>query len=332
MERWKHLDEQRQVYAAVISDGDNAVGEILAALKEIGAEDHTLVAFSSDNGPESTGTRKAGPVRDRDANVQGYDTWCSVGETGGLRGRKRSLFEGGVRVPFLVRWPGRAPAGTTNDVTVLAAVDLLPTFCAAAGAALPADYRGDGENLLDALQGKPVRRTRPLFWEWQGNGAEPDGWPRLAVREGDWKLALTHDASRVELHRLSDDRAEARDVSKEHPEVVARLTRLALDWKSTLPAKPDPACISPARERLPAAPSAKPGAAAGASRVTPEQRSRAMARWDTDRDGLLTLEEYKAGLKGQDNLETRFRGFDKDEDGRLTREEFVGPSAAMETR
>jgi N-acetylgalactosamine-6-sulfatase len=328
MERWKHLDEQKQVYAAVITDGDNAVGAILDALKETGVERNTLVMFSSDNGPEWTAARRpAAKARDAHAGIAGYDTWCSVGETGGLRGRKRSLFEGGVRVPFIVRWPGRAPAGLKNDATVFAAVDLLPTLCAAAGVALPADYRGDGENLIEALHGKPVPRTRPLFWQWTGNANEPDWWPRLAVRDGNWKLAMADDAGRVELHDLAADRAEAKDVAKDHPDVVARLSRLALEWKATLPEKPDPACIDASSDAVGAAPPAKAGAGAGASKVTPEQRAMALARWDTNRDGVLTLEEYKAGLKGQDNLETRFKGFDKNGDGRLTREEFVGPSA-----
>lgn len=238
MARWKDLDEQKQVYAAVITDGDNAVGQILDALRQLGVEDNTLVVFSSDNGPEWTG----GP--DKKGRPGRYDTYYSIGETGGLRGRKRSLFEGGVRVPFIVRWPGHTPAGVKNEKTVVTAVDLLPTLCAVAGVTLPADYRGDGENLLDAFRGMEVARTRPSFWEWRGNKTEPDWWPRLAVREGDWKLALTYDASRVELHRLSEDRAEAKDVAKENPAIVARLTKLALDWKASLPEKPNPDCIS----------------------------------------------------------------------------------------
>lgn len=243
MEKWKSLDEQKQVYAAVISDGDKAVGMILEALKDAGVEENTLVVFSSDNGPESTAL-KAGPRQaDRDGGVTGYDTYYSVGETGGLRGRKRSLFEGGVRVPFIVRWPGHTRAGVKNEATVLTAVDLLPTFCAAAGVTLPADYKPDGENLLDAFNGKERKRTKPIFWQWLGNKNEPDWWPRLAVREGDWKLLMTDDAKRVELHCLTEDRGELNDVSKDHPDIVARLSKLALEWKATLPAKPNPECI-----------------------------------------------------------------------------------------
>ena len=109
---------------------------------------------------------------------------------------------------------------------------------------LPADYKGDGESVLDAFNGKPMTRTRPIFWEWRGNETEPDWWPRLAVRDGDWKLAMTYDGKRVELHQLTNDRAEAKDCAKEHPEIVERLSKLALEWKSTLPEKPNPECIS----------------------------------------------------------------------------------------
>jgi N-acetylgalactosamine-6-sulfatase len=239
MAQWKHLDSRQQVYAAVITDGDNRVGMILDALERSGIAQNTLVVFSSDNGPAKS--------RENDKGVPGsYRSHYSIGETGGLRGRKTSLFDGGVRVPFIVRWPGHAPAGLKNDATVLTAVDLLPTFCAAAGVTPPTDANGDGENLLPALKGESVLRTRPIFWRNNGNKKDPNFWPDLAVRDGDWKLVTTFDGQRVELHNLKSNRAEdvAKDQSKDHPEIVARLTKLALDWKATLPTKADPACVS----------------------------------------------------------------------------------------
>ncbi len=331
MEKWKHLDEQKQVYSAVITDGDIAVGTVLDALKTAGVEQNTIVLFSSDNGPESTSAAKEKGKLDAESGERGYGGYYSIGDTGGLRGRKRSLFEGGVRVPFLVRWPGHTPAGVRNNTTAFTAVDLLPTLCAAAGVSLPGDYHSDGENLLTAFQGKPIARTRPIFWEWTGKAAEPDWWPRLAVRDGDWKLVLTADAKRVELHRLTDDRAEAADVAKEHPDIVARLTQLALDWKATLPAKPDPACISAAdRANAKATPTKRGENAttptAPAKKATPD-RAKAFERMDTNKDGILTLDEYKIGLKNQPNLEARFKNFDKNGDGKLTHEEFVGSGA-----
>jgi N-acetylgalactosamine-6-sulfatase len=322
MKKFESLDEQKQVYAAVIADGDNQVGQILDALKEMGLEENTIVLFSSDNGPESTGKTK-----DVEKYANGYGLYYSVGETGGLRGQKRSLFEGGVRVPFAVRWPGHTQAGLKNETTVLSTVDMLPTLCAAAGVELPADYQGDGENLLSAFNGELVKRTRPLFWEWQGYAGTHDLWPGLAVRDGEWKLMTTYDGKRVELHRIPTDRAESEDLSGQYPEVVARLKKLAFEWNDTLPKKLDPACIATETEGKPAATPAKKPVAAAASRKSSMEQARAAAfpRWDTNQDGVLVLEEYKAGLPGQSNLESRFASFDKDGDGKLTREEFIIP-------
>ncbi len=321
MAKWKHLDEQKQVYAAVITDGDNAVGAILDALKTEGLEDNTIVMFSSDNGPESTASKRSANKFDPDANVTGFDTFYSVGETGGMRGRKRSLFEGGVRVPFIVRWPGHTKAGVKNDSTAFTAVDLLPTLCAAAGVKLPADYLSDGESLLAAFNGEAKTRTRPIFWQWLGKNAEPDYWPRLAVRDGDWKLVMTDDARRVELHDLTQDRAEDKDCSRDHPEIVARLSKMALEWKATLPTAPNPDCLSKqATSEKPSGPKPRNKG----SKVTPEVRAKAFIRWDSNKDDILTLDEYKAGLNGQSDLESRHKSFDENGDGKLTREEFVG--------
>jgi len=240
---WKDLDERKQVYAAVITDGDNKVGMVLDALKRNGLEENTLVVFSSDNGPAKS--------KEGDKGEPGkWRSHYSIGETDGMRGQKTSLFEGGVRTPLIMRWPAQTPAGIKNDTTVLTAVDLLPTFCAAAGVTPSEDDKLDGENLLEALKGKPTLRTRPLFWRTSGNEADPNYWPDLAVREGDWKLVTTFDGSRVELHNLIADRDEdiAKDKSKENPELVAKLTKMALDWYATHPTKADPTCIDPERD------------------------------------------------------------------------------------
>ena len=326
LEKWSHLDEQKRVYAAVITDGDNAVGRVLEALDSAGIAQNTIVIFSSDNGPETTAPAAQRESRDTDAKAAGYGGYYSVGSSGGLRGEKRSLFEGGVRVPFLVRWPGRTPAGAINDTTAFTAVDLLPTLSAAAGITLPSDYRGDGEDLLAALKGQLVKRTKPIFWDWTGKAADPHWWPRLAVRDGDWKLLLTADAQRVALHRLTTDRAEAVDLAKDHPEIVARLTQLALAWKATLPTTVDPSCISVADRAAAPAPLPVPAAPLAPAKKTTPDRAAAFTRMDTNRDGLLTPDEYVAGQKGAANIESRFKNFDQNGDGKLNREEFITPS------
>jgi N-acetylgalactosamine-6-sulfatase len=241
MARFKDLGLPEQVYAAVIADGDDGIGQIMAGLQELGFAEKTLLVFSSDNGPESKSNRDAYAQR-TDLPSDYYSTFYSVGKTGGLRGRKRSLFEGGIRTPFLVRWPGKVPAGKVNNTTVIAAVDLLPTFCAAAGVRLPKGYDPDGENLLPALLGEDQVRAKPLFWEWRGHDADPDWWPRLAVREGDWKLVTKFDRDRVELYNLSADSAESVNMAGQHPELVERMMDMVMAWKKTLPTEADSRC------------------------------------------------------------------------------------------
>jgi arylsulfatase A-like enzyme len=232
------LDEQHRVYAAVVADGDRKVGRILDTLHDLGLDEKTLVIFSSDNGPEWTGGEKTKQLRD------GMGTYYSVGETGGRRGRKRSLFEGGVHVPFIVRWPEHSPVGLKDNSTVIAAVDLLPTLCAAVGVALPAGYEPDGENMLAAFEGHPTVRTKPLFWEWRGTDMEPDWWPRLAVRDGEWKLLMGSSEARLELYNLLNDPRERTNLASIERDRATRLSRLAREWRAGLPASPPEDCIS----------------------------------------------------------------------------------------
>ena len=250
MDHFRTLDPRRQVYAATVYDADQTVGRVLEALRAAGVEKKTIVLFSSDNGPAGVEWQpKARPPRPEDGTMEkGFGKYYSVGSTGGLRGRKAHLYEGGVRTPLLVRWPGKAPAGTINDTTVFTAVDLLPTLCAAAGMTVPAAYRGDGENLLPAWLGEPVRRTTSIFWHVQGGAANipPEKRGSYAVRDGDWKLYVSGDGSRAELYDLATDRSESKDLCEQHPEVVSRMTAAITAWKATLPTKPNPACVAPA--------------------------------------------------------------------------------------
>jgi arylsulfatase A-like enzyme len=248
MDAFKQLDPRRQVYAATLRECDNNVGMILDALKRFGLEQNTIVMFSSDNGPAiaPASTQGRGPTPE-DGNVQqGFGSYYSVGSTGGLRGHKAQLFEGGVRTPFIVRWPGHVPPGVRNDRTVFTAIDMLPTICAAARVNHPDGHSGDGENLLAAFEGKSVQRTKPLFWKASSVGRATDSWCQWSMREGDWKLYADAEAKRVELFDLAKDRGEASDVSKENRRIVQQMKKQLLDWVATLPTSPDPACVSKA--------------------------------------------------------------------------------------
>jgi N-acetylgalactosamine-6-sulfatase len=236
----KHLNEQQQVYAAVARDADQGVGRIMSTLKELDLVESTLVVFSSDNGPENTNAAKE--MRG------GYGGYYSVGETGGKKGRKRSLHDGGVNTAFIVRWPGRVPAGRVDDSTVISATDLLPTVCAAVGVTLPEAYKGDGENMLTAWEGQAQARKKPIFWDWTGTARPPTNWCRWSVVEGEWKL-LTDNGSRVELYRMTDDPAEIKNLVDQQPETATRLKDLLEAWKQSLPKEPQAQFLSKVRAR-----------------------------------------------------------------------------------
>ena len=150
------------------------MGRILEVLDELSLAGNTIVVFSSDNGPENSH-----PKPDQ-------KLYYSVGSTGGLRGRKRSLLMGGVNTPFIVRWPGVVPAGRVDKQSVLAGVDVLPTLLAATGVKAPKATLGWPERAR-RLKGQPLTRTKPVFWWWQGKHSGDD-WPAFAMRDGHWML------------------------------------------------------------------------------------------------------------------------------------------------
>jgi arylsulfatase A-like enzyme len=203
----------------VLVEMDRQLGRLLDALRAKAARP-TVVLFLGDNGPLPTfGQRR----------------------TAGLRGSKLSLYEGGIRVPCVAWGPGVVPAGVTNDATAFAAVDLFPTLARLCGAALPADYAPDGEDLGDALRGQSPARAKPLFWEYGRNDtsfAYPTGRhrsPNVAVRDGGWKLLVNADGTGAELYDLADDPQEARNLAAERPGVTKRLKEQALTWWASLP-------------------------------------------------------------------------------------------------
>jgi N-acetylgalactosamine-6-sulfatase len=215
-----------QIYYASVSDLDRQVGRLLDRLDALGLAGNTLVLFSSDNGPEEILVTNA--------------SHSGVGSPGPFRGRKRSLYEGGVREPFLVRWPGHVPAGEVDDQSVVTAVDFLPTLCKLAGVTLPSSVSLDGEDIGDILGGKPRPRVKPIMWEWRFNiaGHILNRSPILAIRDGKWKLLLNPDGSRVELYDIPSDPSELDNVADRNREVVQRLSQTVLSWQKTLPPGP----------------------------------------------------------------------------------------------
>lgn len=252
LEKYKHLNEQDRIYAAVVDGADQRIGKVLNVLDELKLAENTLIVFSSDNGPEHTGSVKEKRHNDGKLGImQGtypYGKYYSTGSSGGLRGGKRDTYEGGLRVPFLVRWPAAVPAGRVDTQSIVTAVDLLPTFAEAAGAKLPKSYKSDGQSVLPLLIGGTSEREKPMFWEWR-YGKESGKKPMLAIRDGAWKLFIHQHNNSVELYNVMVDRNETRDVSELHPELVKDMKALALAWKTTLPEQPRINAISPNRAK-----------------------------------------------------------------------------------
>ncbi len=215
-----------QIFYGSVTDMDKHIGRLLKALDELGLAENTVILFSSDNGPEDIHISNAGH--------------SGVGSAGPFRGRKRSLYEGGIRVPGIVRWPGKIPAGRIDDTSVVAGVDWLPSVCKLAGIAIPDAHKLDGEDVSDVYLGRSRVRATPLLWEWRFRIAgEPfHHSPMLAIRDGDWKLLLNPDRSRVELYDIRKDLTQLSNVAEHHADMVARLSEKLLGWQKELPPGP----------------------------------------------------------------------------------------------
>ncbi len=207
-------------FNAVLKGYDREIGRVLDFLKAEGLEQNTIVIFAADNGPEPSFERQ---------------------RSGGLRGMKWSLYEGGIREPFLVRWPARIPAGKTDSATVVASIDLFPTLCSLVGVALPKDASLDGVDASAAFLGTPLPRGKPLLWEY-GRQAdylfprEPGARsPNLAIRDGNWKLLVNADGTGAELYDVTADPNETKNLATENPAEAERLRQAVLAWRKELP-------------------------------------------------------------------------------------------------
>jgi arylsulfatase A-like enzyme len=210
-------DEKRRTFAAMMSAMDDAVGQVMAKVRELGQEENTLVFFFSDNGgPTPQTTSKNDP----------------------LRGVKATTLEGGVRVPFCAQWKGKIPAGKTYDNPIIQ-LDILPTAVVAAGGTVDPEWKIDGVDLLPYLTGKAEGKPHEtLFWRF---GAQ---W---AVRHGDWKLVASRiDGTTPKLFNLKDDIGEAKDLTAAEPAKAKELKAIYDKWNAEqkdplwIPAKKNP--------------------------------------------------------------------------------------------
>jgi arylsulfatase A-like enzyme len=193
--------QQQKNHAAMITRMDADIGKIMELLKELGIEENTVVFFSSDNGPH----------REGGADPEFFKS------AGPLRGIKRDLYEGGIRVPMIVRWPGTITPGAVSD-QVWAFWDFPPTAAELAGVDAPANI--DGISMLPALLGRDQKDHEFLYWEFHERGFTQ------AVRLGNWKGVRFGTDRPIKLYNLASDVGEKNDVAEKHPDIVARIARI----------------------------------------------------------------------------------------------------------
>jgi arylsulfatase len=197
----------RATYAAMVTRMDRSVGRILDQIKKLGLDENTIVMFSSDNGP----------THDH-AGGSDSEFFESAGPLSGLKG---SLYEGGIREPYIVRWPGKIKPGRTSDLPAVF-YDMMPTLCDFAGAPLPKET--DGLSILPTLLDKGEQRKHEFFyWEFPSYGGQQ------AVRMGDWKgirQQLQKGSVRTQLYNLARDIGEKNDLAAQHPKIVARIEKI----------------------------------------------------------------------------------------------------------
>lgn len=188
---------------------------LLATLDELGLRENTIVVFSSDHGPAPVLLGAKQESKEFSENMLGYG--------------KHQQWEGGVRAPFIIRWPGRIETGRTDTTSVFSGMDWLPTLCAIAGITeLPAQL--DGEDVSDIWLGSPRGRGQTLFWKTSTSGQQ------VSLRDGHWKFHLDPKGQRgAHLYDLARDPSESDNVAAEHPEVVKRLLAKAHAWMAELP-------------------------------------------------------------------------------------------------
>jgi arylsulfatase A len=194
-------DDVQREHHANVTQLDAAFGKLMKTLDDLKLTEDTFVIFTSDNGPEGDGIKTPGR-----------------GSTGGLRGRKRAVYEGGIRVPGIVRWPGKAKAGTTSDSAVIGS-DIFVSAVTLGGAKLPMDRVLDGGDLLPALEGKAVERARPMYWRC----VIAPGPMKTAMRIGDWKIVADEPLTKFELFNLKADPQEKDELSATEPAKFAEM-------------------------------------------------------------------------------------------------------------
>ncbi len=219
--------QSNPTYASMIESTDQGVGRMMAKLDELGLANKTVVVFYSDNG---------GVGGYSELGIKGSE----ITSNAPLRGGKGMLYEGGVRVPMLVRWPGVVKPGTTCETPIIS-VDFYPTLLEVAGASRPASQALDGESMVPLLKGAGGVGRDAIFWHFpaylQGNEGTWRTTPAGAVRKGNWKLLEFFEDGRLELYNLAEDIGERNNLSKKMPDKTRKLHELLKLWRKSVGAR-----------------------------------------------------------------------------------------------
>ncbi len=222
------------VYAAMVEHVDNSVGRILHKLDELGLSENTLVVYFSDNGGLVSRFDKIPLLAQSKQYIYQGDTLLYVASSNApLRAEKGTVYEGGIREPFIARWPGTIKGGQLSEA-IVSSVDFYPTFAELAGVSLPESQEFDGKSLLPVWEGQEAEKERAIFWHYPVYHHDS---PASVIRKGDWKLIhYLHDNTR-HLYNLADDLGEINDLSNKHPEKTTELYNLLEQWRTDVGAE-----------------------------------------------------------------------------------------------
>lgn len=216
--RYEQVDEDRQqgkpAYAAMVESVDDSVGRVMKTLRDLNLDERTLVIFTSDNG----GTARAT-------------------DNSPLRANKGSNYEGGIRVPVIIKWPGRTKPGSVSHVPVIG-TDFYPTILAATGQELRPHQHIDGESLVPILTGSGDLNRDAIYWHYPHYNNHPQSFPSGVIRSGDWKLFEAYETGELSLFNLSRDIGETTNLADEVPAKAAELHAKLKAWRIDVGADP----------------------------------------------------------------------------------------------
>jgi arylsulfatase len=225
--------KKMEVYAAMVDNLDQNIGQLIQYLRETQQLDNTLILFVSDNGAEGwdfaklpmAALRNTGPVGTIGSNESYTKNWSQLSNVP-FKSYKATPYEGGLSSPFIARWPAAIPANTLKEGNVHF-VDFMPTLLDLAQISYPKTYKDirpnplAGESFAELLKGKEWTRKTPIFYEWAG---------QRMVRQGQWKLLSYYPQNQWELYNIENDRPEHFNVAQKHPDIVAELSAAYLTW------------------------------------------------------------------------------------------------------